>query len=326
MDLSRPTRPPLHRNRHSQETCVGREWLQLPILQMGWDKKKFSWRKASLGTAEISSETTNDRELPERGCFADFIKIPLPNFEGAIADQQVAFRLDQLRLHVFEIDALNRLLNVQIPLRAGCRIGSVPIERPVSRVAILLDFDQQIAGAYGMNAAGRKENGIACLNGNSVNVIDHGALAKSLLKAVPRDRLTKSKEELGVRMRGGHVPKLALWLASQPAGNIVRRMHLQRQLFLRIENFDEQRKTWSLGNIPKDFVSLLGPQFVQSSSAQRAAGHDALRFGTIDNFPRFTDTLLRRKLFVKFGFEAPPAPHSLDENRLEGEGSSDFVP
>ena len=69
------------RNRHAQETCVGREWFQLPILQMGWDKKNFSWRKASLGTAEISSETTNDRELPERGCFAGFIKIPLPDFE-----------------------------------------------------------------------------------------------------------------------------------------------------------------------------------------------------------------------------------------------------
>jgi hypothetical protein len=293
---------------------------------MGWDKKEFSSLKIDICAAKLAGETTNDRELTERGSFAGFMKIPFLNFEQAMAYQQFAFRTDQLRLHVFEIDALNRLLNVQIPLRAGCRIGSVPIERPVSRVAILLDFDQQTACAYRMHTAGWEKNSIACLNGNSVNVIDHGALAKSLLKALSRDRLTKSKEKLGVRMRGGHVPKLALRLASQSAGNIVRRMNLQRQLFLRIEDFDEQRKTWSLGNLPKDFVSLLGPQFVQSSSAQRAAGHDALRFGTIDNFPRFTDTLLRRKLFVKFGFEAPPAPHSLDENRLEGEGSSDFVP
>jgi len=65
---------------------------------------------------------------------------------------------------------------------------------------------------------------------------------------------------------------------------------------------------------------------MKNPSAQRPDGYDALRFGTIDNFPRFTDTLPRRKLFVKFGFEAPPAPHSLDENRFEGEGSSNFVP
>ena len=57
-----------------------------------------------------------------------------------MAEQQFAFRMDQLRLHVFEIDALNSLLNVQIPLHAGRRIGAVPIERPESRITILLDF------------------------------------------------------------------------------------------------------------------------------------------------------------------------------------------
>src|SRR5882757_211605 len=109
---------------------------------MSWDKKKVSWCKFGLGKAEISGETTNDRELPERSCFAGFIKIPLSDFEQALADQQFAFRLDQLRLHVFKVDTLNRLLNVQIPLLAGCWIGPVPIEHSVSGVAILLDFYQ----------------------------------------------------------------------------------------------------------------------------------------------------------------------------------------
>ena len=104
--------------------------------------------------------------------------------------------MDQPWPHVFEVDALDRLLNVQLPLRAGCWIRSVPVEHPVSRVAILLDFDQQIAWAYGMSMAGWEENGIACLNGNSVNVINHSALAKSLLTAIARDRLTKSKQIL----------------------------------------------------------------------------------------------------------------------------------
>src|SRR4051794_33265685 len=65
---------------------------------------------------------------------------------------------------------------------------------------------------------------------------------------------------------------------------------------------------------------------MQSSSVEWAADHHALHFATIDNFPRFADALLRRKLFVKFGFEPPAAPYSLKENWLEGEGSSEFVP
>ena len=85
--------------------------------------------------------------------------------------------MDQLWLDVVEINALNRLLNMQIPLRAGCRIGAIPVERPVSRVAILLDFDQQIACAYRMKTAGWQENSIARLNGNPMNVINDTAIA-----------------------------------------------------------------------------------------------------------------------------------------------------
>jgi hypothetical protein len=66
---------------------------------------------------------------------------------------------------------------MEIPLHAGCRIGTVPIERPVSRIAILLNFDQQIASAYRMNMASREENGIPRLNGDPMNVIDQSALA-----------------------------------------------------------------------------------------------------------------------------------------------------
>jgi len=128
------------------------------------DKKKFPWRQRHITAGKNSSETTNDRELPGRDCSASFVKIPFPDFEQAIANQQVAFRLDHLWLDVSEINALNRLLNMQIPLRASCRIGAVgavPVERPVSRVAILLDFDQQTACANRMNTAGWKENSIA---------------------------------------------------------------------------------------------------------------------------------------------------------------------
>src|SRR6516164_8204493 len=236
---------------------------------MGWNQKKFSWRELGAATTEVSGETTNNSELPDRHCFAGIIKIPLPDFEQAIADQQFPFRFNQFRLYVFEIDALNRLLNVQVPLRVGRWIGAVPIERAVSRIAVLLDFNQQTACAYRMNTARRQKNSIALLNGDPVNVIDHSALAQSLLKSVARDWFTKSNEQLGARIRGDHVPKFALRFASQSAGNISRRMNLQRQFLLRIENFDKQRKTWVLRNFTEHFPSMLGPQFMQRFPAHR---------------------------------------------------------
>src|ERR1043166_10124289 len=96
---------------------------------MGGDKKKFSRRELGISTAEIPGETTNDRELPERSCFAGFNEIPFSDFEQVVADQQFAFRFDQIRLYIFEIDALNRLLNVQIPFPAGHRIDTIDRKR-----------------------------------------------------------------------------------------------------------------------------------------------------------------------------------------------------
>src|SRR5256885_7101821 len=100
-------------------------------------------------------------------------------------------------------------------------------------------------------------------------------------------------------------------------------MHLQGQLFLSIDDLDKQRKTRSVENLSKNFLSVSHPQFVQSSSAQRSAGYNTLRFQTIDHFPRFADALLRRKLFLKFRFEAPSTPHALHENWFEGKWSSE---
>src|SRR2546423_7217532 len=100
-------------------------------------------------------------------------------------------------------------------------------------------------------------------------------------------------------------------------------MHLQGQLFLSIDDLDKQRKTRSVENLSKNFLSVSHPQFVQSSSAQRPAGYNTLRFQTIDHFPRFADALLRRKLFLKFRFEAPSTPHALHENWFEGKWSSE---
>ena len=105
------------------------------------------------------------------------------------------------------------------------------------------------------------------MNAELVNVIDHIALTQLLLEILAAHRLAKSNEYLGVGICTDHVPKLALGFSSQSAGDILRRMHLQRQLLPSIENFDEQRKSLSIPDVPKNFLPMGRPQFVQRSPA-----------------------------------------------------------
>src|SRR5712691_1372008 len=62
---------------------------------------------------------------------------------------------------------------------------------------------------------------------------------------------------------------------------------------------------------------MLGPEFVQSFAAQRAVAHNALRFQSIDNFPRLADAHTWRQFFPKLSFQPATAPHSFHENGLE---------
>ena len=94
-----------------------------------------------------------------------------------MTQEKFAFGRPQSRLNVIEIDALYRLLDLQLPRGASGWIDAIPVEYAVSRVAILLDFDQQIACAYRMKTAGWQENSIARLNGNPMNVINDTAIA-----------------------------------------------------------------------------------------------------------------------------------------------------
>ena len=122
----------------------------------------------------------------------------------------------------------------------------------------------------------------------------------------------------------GHVPEFRFWFAAQFGCDLFRRMNLERKFLVCIEQFYEQGKTRMIGRIAENFVSMLGPEFVQRFAFERAARDDTLRFGTIHQLPRFTDADTWRKLLAEFRFEPAPAPDSLHENRVEGEGSRDF--
>src|ERR1700686_3814123 len=98
-------------------------------------------------------------------------------------------------------------------------------------------------------------------------------------------------------------------------------MHLQRKFLLRVEQFYEQWKPRTVGQVPENFLSILGPKFVQCFSTQRSVAHDALRFFAIDDFPRFADAHFRWQIFSELRFKPPATPHSFHKDGLEGEGT-----
>lgn len=71
-----------------------------------------------------------------------------------MADEQFAFWFDQFGFNVVEVDALQRLLDVELA-RLAFVINTVPIEHAIRGVAVLLDLDEKIAFSNRMQAARR---------------------------------------------------------------------------------------------------------------------------------------------------------------------------
>src|SRR5260370_21983610 len=89
-------------------------------------------------------------------------------------------------------------------------IASVPIEHAIGGVTVLLDLDQHIAGANGMETSSWQKNGVAGLDRNCVDEIGDSAAAHSLLKLISRDSLAKSSQQLGPCDLAGNLPKSGL--------------------------------------------------------------------------------------------------------------------
>jgi hypothetical protein len=63
---------------------------------------------------------------------------------------------------------------------------------------------------------------------------------------------------------------------------------------------------------------------MQTLAFEGPARDDTLCFETVNDFPRLTNLRTRREFFSKLRFKPPPAPDSLHENWLKGEGRFDF--
>src|SRR5204863_914776 len=151
---------------------------------------------------------------------------------------------------------------MQLSRLASRLVDAVPIEYAIGGVTVLLDLDQHIAGADGVETSSGEKNGLAGLDRNCVNKIGDSAVADSLLKLIARDSQAKSGQKFGPGDREGNVPKFGLRFATKFRGDFFRRMHLQRKRVVGIEQFNEQWKTRSVGHAAENGVAIARPKFV----------------------------------------------------------------
>ena len=63
---------------------------------------------------------------------------------------------------------------------------------------------------------------------------------------------------------------------------------------------------------------------MQTFAFERTAPDEALCFRTINDFPRFADALVRWQVLAEQLRQLSPAPNSLHEDWLKGDGTADF--
>ena len=96
-------------------------------------------------------------------------------------------------------------------------------------------------------------------------------------------------------------------------------MDLQRQLLLRIEQFDQQRKTWRSEGPAKNFFAKVDPKIVKRSARERTITHDTLGLRPIDDLPRFADSFVGRQSLAEQRGKVTTTPNPFLENRFEVE-------
>ena len=128
--------------------------------------------------------------------------------------KQLAPWLEHRWSHIIKIDALQCLHYMQLSRLASCGIHAVPIEHAIGGVAILLDFNEHVAGPHGVKTASWKEHGVARFNGNLVNVIRPCSGAQRLFEPIACYGFAESQKKLCIRIGSGHVPELGFWLAT----------------------------------------------------------------------------------------------------------------
>jgi hypothetical protein len=126
--------------------------------------------------------------------------------------------------------------------RISVQANTVPIEDAVGGVGVLLDFENDEARADGMDAPAGQEHGVAGFDLNPMEAVSDGSGLDLLRELVASDTAFQADIKLGPGRGIGDVPHLGFGFAAEFGGLFRWRMDLEGELFLGVEDFDQERK------------------------------------------------------------------------------------
>lgn len=291
------------------------------IVEGGGDEKEVAGLEGAAGRLDGAGEEGEDGEGAGGSGFARSGEGPAFDVEMGAVDEGLAGGLLEGGLEVGEVDGAEGLWEVEL---AGLAIeaGAAPIEDAIGGVAVLLDFDDEVAGADGVDAAAGDEDEIAGGDGDAMDCGVGGAGLDGGLKRGAGDAVTKAGEDAFAAIVFEDVPHLGLGLAAKGLGGVSGGMDLEGEAFACIEEFEEEGETGGLrGGLAEDGGAMGGPEVVESEAIEGASLDDALGLGAVDDFPGFANGLgARREGFAEGGLEAAAAPDARHEDGFEGDG------
>ena len=220
-------------------------------------------------------------------------------------------------LEIGKVGGDKRFLDVEFA-RLAVEAGAVPVEDAIGGVAVLLDFDNDIARADGMEASAGDEDAVAGFHRDSVERFLDAAGPQEVFEFFPGHAFFESGVDGGTGLGIGEIPHLRLGFPAQGGSDTRRRMDLDGEPLAGVEDLDQdgkmRRRMVGVGRA-EDVLAVRGPEFVQGQSPQQAVVHDALGVLPIHNLPGFPDGGTLRQGFAIEGLEAAAAPDA-----LHGEG------
>src|SRR4051812_33023231 len=166
---------------------------------------------------------------------------------------------------------------------------TVPIIDAISRVAILLDLDYDVARTERVEPAARQKNRVAPLHLETVKILFDSSVLDTLRELLRCGSFFKPRIDPCLRCRVGHKPQFRFRFTAKLFRDRFRRMDLERKIFPRVEELAKNRETPRFRYFPENGGAMLAPKGVERFAAQGSLMDDALRLRPIDDLPRLTD-------------------------------------